>query len=160
MFREPEKLGNPKPERQPKPKYRKVSKKTIEKMDKKENIKQLIIDLDNVFSTWVRQQGMDEKGFNSCYTCGKIDHYSKLQCGHYLSRKYYSTRWEPLNTRPQCVKCNIFSEGNKPAFARRFIKEFGVDYLDQLEILKNRTMKVDAFTLQLLIKNYKSKITQ
>jgi hypothetical protein len=149
---------DPKPEKKPKPKYRKVSKKVLSKMDKKQSTKQLEKDLDNVFSIYIRQKGMDEKGFNSCYTCGKVDHFTKLQCGHYLSRRYNSTRWEEDNARPQCVRCNIFHEGNKPSFARRFIKEFGEGYLDKLEILKNRTMKVDAFTLDLLIKKYSEKI--
>lgn len=155
MYREPEKLGIPKPEKQPKPKFKKVSIKTaIKKMDKKANVKQLIIDLDNVFSIYIRQKYADEKGFCKCYTCGKIDHWKSLQCGHYLSRKHYSTRWEEKNCFPQCVKCNIFSEGNKPSFARRLIRDFGVSYLDELEILKNRTMKLDAFVLSLLIKKY------
>ena len=153
--------SDPKPEKKEKPKYRKirkVSKKVLEKMDKKESVKQLQNDLDDVFSTYIRQKGMDEKGFNFCYTCGKHDHWKKLQNGHYISRKYNGTRWEENNCRPQCVKCNIFSEGNKPAFARKFLKEFGESYLDELEILKNRTIKIDAFTLQLLINDYKSKI--
>jgi hypothetical protein len=145
---------DPKPEKQPKAKYRKVSKKVIEKMDKKANVKQLINDLDTVFSIYICQRGMDQNGMNRCYTCGKVDHWKGLQCGHYLSRKYKSTRWEEKNCFPQCVKCNIFSEGNKPAFARRLIDEFGVSYLDQLEILKNRTFKEDVFTLSLLIKKY------
>jgi hypothetical protein len=159
MYRQPEKIGDAKPEKQPKPKYKKVSKKSIEKMDKKANVKQLINDLDNVFSVFIRQKYTDEAGFCSCYTCGKVDHWKSLQCGHYLSRKYYSTRWEEKNCFPQCVKCNIFSEGNKPAFARRLIKDFGVTYLDELEILKNRTMKVEAFVLTILIKKY-SNLTQ
>lgn len=154
MYRQPETIGDPKPEKMEKPKYRKVTKKSIEKMDKKANVKQLINDLDNVFSIFIRQRGMDENGYNSCYTCGKVDHWSKLQAGHYLSRKYYSTRWEEKNCFPQCVKCNIFSEGNKPAFARRLIKDFGLGYLDMLEILKNRTCKLESFLLTILIKKY------
>lgn len=149
---------DPKPEKKPKTRYRKVRKKDLIKLDKKANIKQLVLDLDNVFSIFVRQRGMDEKGFCYCYTCGKCDHWKSLQCGHYLSRKYYSTRWEEKNCFPQCVRCNIFSEGNKPAFARRLIKDFGVEYLDQLEILKNRVFKLEPFNLQILIKMYQSKL--
>ena len=156
MYREPK--PDPKPVKADKPKYRKVKRISAKKLDKETQVKQLVLDLDNVFSVYIRQVGMNEQGINQCYTCGKFDHYRNLQCGHYLSRRYYGTRFEPANCRPQCKSCNLYHEGNKPAFARHLIKDFGLAYLDELEILKNRLFKKEVFNLQLLIKHYQSLI--
>ena len=144
--------------KQEKPKYRKVKRISAKNLDKETEVKQLILDLDKVFSIVVRQTGIDERGLNTCYSCGKIAHWTDLQCGHYLSRKHYSTRWTLENCRPQCVKCNLYTEGNKPAFVRHLIKDFGLGYLDQLEILKNRMFKLEIFNLKLLIQHYQNLI--
>jgi len=143
--------------KQDKPKYRKV-KRISKNLDKKEQVNQLVLDLDNVFSIFIRQRGMDENGINQCYTCKKFDHWKSLQCGHYLSRKHFGTRFEEKNCFPQCKKCNLYTEGNKPAYSLNLIKDFGLQYLDELEILKNRLFKKEVFNLQLLIKHYQSLI--
>jgi len=157
MYRE-RKGADPKPVKQEKPKYRRVKRISTKNLDKETQVKQLILDLDKVFSVFIRQRGMDERGLNRCYTCGKVYHWTSLQCGHYLSRSHYSTRWTPENCRPQCKKCNLFTEGNKPAFALRLIDEFGILYLHNLEILKHRVFKLEPFNLKLLIKHYQNLI--
>ena len=149
---------DPKPVKAPKPKFRKVKRISTKNLDKEIQIKQLILDLDKVFSIVVRQRGMSETGLNSCYSCGKVAHWSDLQCGHYLSRTHYSTRWTLENCRPQCIKCNMYTEGNKPAFVRHLIKDFGLPYLEHLEILKHRTFKLEVFNLKILIKHFQNLI--
>lgn len=114
--------------------------------------------LDAVYSEFIRLSSSDQKGNVKCYTCGKFDHYKKMQCGHYISRRHISTRWFEKNTKVQCVSCNIFNQGNGPAFAQALIKEYGVDILDELEIKKNNICKMGRFEYELLIKEYKEKI--
>jgi hypothetical protein len=158
MFREPKGKPDPKPVKQPKPKFRKVKRISTKNLDKEIQIKQLIIDLDKVFSIFIRQRGMSETGLNSCYTCGKVYHWTNLQAGHYLSRRYYGTRWSPENVFCQCLACNMYHEGNKPAFVRHLIKDFGLPYLEHLEILKNRMFKLEIFNLKILIQHYQNLI--
>lgn len=113
--------------------------------------------LDDWFSRYIRLRGAKD-GYNRCYTCGKIEEPKNLQCGHYVSRIYTPVRWEEDNCRPQCVYCNMFSEGKKPTFAMKLSKEKGAKWLDMLEIKKNNIIKMDKFAYQLLINAYQSKV--
>lgn len=97
----------------------------------------------------------DENGMVSCYTCGKRMHYKSAQCGHYESRSNNATRFDPRNTKIQCVGCNIFNEGRKPVFAVNLIKEYGEGILGEL---RKKAQGVKQFTiseLQELIKKFK-----
>jgi hypothetical protein len=156
MYREPK--PDPKPVKAAKPRFRRVKRISTKNLDKETQVKQLVLDLDKVFSIYIRQKGMTEQGLNSCYTCGKVYHWTALHCGHYLSRRYNGTRFEEKNCRPQCIGCNLYHEGNKPSFVRHLIKDFGLPYLEELEILKTRTFKLEPFNLKILIKHYQSLI--
>lgn len=113
--------------------------------------------LDDVFSLHVRKIGAFEVNgelYNNCYTCGKpLLVIGGLQCGHYESRRYLATRWEEKNCRPQCVHCNIFSEGKKPEFSRKLMDE-DPGILQWLNIKKNNKVKMTDFELEQLIKIY------
>lgn len=39
-----------------------------------------------------------------------------LQCGHFMSRQFNSTRYSEENTAPQCYGCNIMQQGKQYAF--------------------------------------------
>ena len=73
-------------------------------------------DLDKWFSLYIRLRYADGNGYTECYTCGKIDHYKKMQCGHFLSRRYHTTRWNTTNCQVQCVGCNMFRAGEQYKF--------------------------------------------
>ena len=74
--------------------------------------------LDEWFSKYVRWSEADEDGYCKCVTCGKAHHVTKLQAGHFVSRRYGIHRWEPDNVRPQCVACNIYGQGEQYLFAQ------------------------------------------
>lgn len=116
--------------------------------------------LDEVYSQFIRISHSDSKGTVKCYTCGKVDHYKKMHNGHYISRRHLSTRWFEKNTKPQCVGCNIFNQGNGPAFSIALIKEYGPNILDELEIKKNNICKMGKFEYELLIQEYTQKLKQ
>ena len=63
---------------------------------KKPSRKNIIKRLDAVFSQYIRLRHAKNE-IAECYTCGKKDHYKKLQCGHFMSRKHYATRWDEDN---------------------------------------------------------------
>ena len=56
------------------------------------------------------------EGICECYTCGKKQHYSEAQCGHFVSRSNMATRFMPQNTKIQCVSCNEYKDGNIEVF--------------------------------------------
>jgi hypothetical protein len=68
----------------------------------------------------------------SCYTCGKVDRWDKMDCGHFQSRANYLIRWDKDNCRVQCNSCNIFRKGEQDLFGRLLEREIGKEPVDRL----------------------------
>ena len=83
-------------------------------MDRKELIKKL----DKEFSKYIRVVHSKDENCE-CFTCGTVDHWKNVDCGHYMSRKHMFTRWDPENAKPQCKKCNQFYGGVPKKFKER-----------------------------------------
>ena len=79
---------------------------------------QLKAKVDEWFSKYIRGRYADEWGVVSCVTCGRHDHVSGMQAGHFASRRYMATRWDEDNVRPQCVSCNIYRQGEQWLFGQ------------------------------------------
>jgi ribosomal protein S14 len=89
-------------------------KERKEKVRKKkaESIGVLTKKLDRIFSVFVRLSGTNKSHSTKCFTCDKVLHWREIQCGHFQSRRFYSTRFHELNCKPQCYACNIGLSGN------------------------------------------------
>lgn len=94
-----------------------------EEQDEDESIKNLVQDLDAVFSLYIRLKYADNEGMVKCYTCPKQLHYTQIQNGHFESRYNYSTRWLNDNCRPQCPQCNSKHENHPEIFGAELEKE-------------------------------------
>lgn len=129
---------------------------------KPKNLKSKLRDeLDKVFSQYIRLKYSDENGYCRCISCGKIHFWKDIQCGHYMSRRYMSTRWSEDNTRPQCVSCNIFNQGNIQMFRRALIKEIGEQRVDLIEArARQETCKYSEFEYSVMIKDFKKKVIE
>lgn len=79
---------------------------------------------------------MDEFGFNTCFTCGTRKPWKELQCGHYISRSYYSLRYNEINCNPQCVACNVFKKGNLETYTIRLMDKYGDNILRKLDKIR------------------------
>lgn len=90
--------------------------------------------LDAVFSKYIRLKYSDAKGYCRCISCGKILPWKEIQNGHYMSRRYMSTRFSEDNCRPQCVACNIFNQGNIQMYRRGLIKQIGEQRVNLVEV--------------------------
>jgi hypothetical protein len=107
-------------------------------MPKKPSRKTIITKLDNIFSQYIRLR-YSKNEISECVTCGKQDHWKKLQAGHFVSRKHYATRWDEDNVQVQCSGCNVFRYGEQYLFS----KYLGVDLSEEL-LMKSR--KIQKFT--------------
>ena len=81
------------------------------KTAKKPTRSKLVKKLDTVFSQYIRLSNADNNGYCTCVTCNKTFFWKEIQAGHFMSRKHYSTRWDERNVKPQCVRCNIYNQG-------------------------------------------------
>lgn len=81
------------------------------KTAKKPTRSKLVKKLDTVFSQYIRLSNADNNGYCTCVTCNKTFFWKEIQAGHFMSRKHYSTRWDERNVKPQCLRCNIYNQG-------------------------------------------------
>ena len=122
-------------------------------MPKKPTRKSLIAKLDKVFSEYIRRRYAKNE-IATCVTCGKKDHWKKLQAGHFMSRKHYATRWDEDNVEVQCSACNVFRYGEQYLFA----KHLGTEKADMLLSKSRETVKFPDWEIQEMIELYKNKI--
>lgn len=111
--------------------------------------------LDKVFSLYIRLKHSDANGYCRCISCGKVHFYKDIQNGHYMSRRYMSTRFDENNCRPQCVACNIYNQGNIQMYRIGLIKQIGENNVDMVEVKARTTItKYSDFEYSELIKYY------
>ena len=115
----------------------------------------LIKKLDKVFSLYIRQRYAKNE-IAQCFTCGKKDHYKRLQCGHFQSRKYYSTRWDEINCQVQCAGCNVFKYGEQYKFSVNLDAKYGEGTAERLSIKAQQIVKLSNFEIEDMIKRYKN----
>jgi len=122
-------------------------------MAKKSTRKKLIDKLDKIFSQYIRLR--EAKNHNSeCFTCGKVDHWKKLQNGHFMSRKHFSTRWDETNCQVQCAGCNVFRYGEQYKFSVGLNNKYGDGTADAMLQKSRETLKIDNAELETKIKYY------
>jgi len=122
-------------------------------MPKKPARKTIITKLDNIFSQYIRLR-YSKNELSECVTCGKKDHWKKLQAGHFVSRKHYSTRWDEDNVQVQCSGCNVFRYGEQYLFS----KYLGTELSEDLLIKSRKIQKFTDYELLEMIEIYKDKV--
>jgi hypothetical protein len=123
-------------------------------MAKKASRSKVIKQLDSVFSKYIRQRDAVNE-IATCFTCGKRDHWKRLQNGHFQSRKHYSTRWDETNCQVQCAGCNVFKYGEQFLFGQNLDVKYGLGTSNDLYLKAKKTVKISTVELQDMIKHYK-----
>jgi hypothetical protein len=136
------------------------TKKRIDKHEgeqEDESFRNLIDDLDAIFSKWVRMKFADVDGQVKCYTCSTIKPIAEMQNGHFVPRGTLNTRWMPENCRPQCEKCNCYLDGNTGVFEANLRLEADSlpDYLKEQGRVLDKPTRGD---LKELINGYRFKV--
>tara|TARA_R110002167_G_scaffold92155_3_gene247610 strand:- start:636 stop:1019 length:384 start_codon:yes stop_codon:yes gene_type:complete len=124
-------------------------------LKKKLSRSKIVKKLDTVFSIYIRQKE-SVNDIATCFTCGKQDHWKKLQNGHFQSRKHYSTRWDEINCQVQCAGCNVFRYGEQYIFSQRLDQKYGDGTSEDLQIKARQIVKFQTFELEELILKYKN----
>jgi hypothetical protein len=124
---------------------------------KKKTRKQLVKDLDKVFSLFIRQRD-SKNGMFFCCSCGVPKPYEQADAGHFINRRFMATRWDESNVHGQCRSCNRFSEGNAAGYALFMIDKYGREHVEYLQALKNDGQKFTTSELELMIQDYKNRI--
>ena len=124
---------------------------TISKLKKK---------LDVLFSQYIRRRNADHLGRVKCFTCGVEKHWKEQQAGHFQSRSHHSTRWDEVNVQVQCVKCNMFRQGEQYKFGLYLDDRFGDGTAEELENRAKTIVKLNRVDYEEAIERYKQKIRE
>lgn len=136
----------------------KVERKEPKKIIEKTSTSNLVEDLDSVFSQYIRCKYADSNGMVECYTSGKLMKWQDAQCGHFISRKHYATRWLPQNCRPQSEYDNCFLSGNIHVY-REKLEEENPGILEYLEEQSRIIYKPSIDELKEMIHEYRYKLS-
>jgi|TARA_R100000455_G_C6259374_1_gene114899 hypothetical protein len=129
-------------------------------MPKKTTRSKLVKKADAVFSEYIRRRFADRNGITECCTCGKKDHWKKLQCGHFQSRRFYSTRWDEQNCAVQCSGCNVFKYGEQYKFSIYIDQKYGPGTSEGLLKKANKIYKLSNYDIQEIIEYYKAELSK
>lgn len=123
-------------------------------MPRKLSRKGLVKKLDTIFSQYIRLR--NTKGsIAECVTCGKKDHWKKMQAGHFVGRKHYSTRWNTKNVQVQCIACNVYRYGEQYKYGKWLDNHYGIGTTDELFKLGSEIVKFTNYELEEKIDYYK-----
>ena len=107
---------------------------------------------------WQECRRIKHKERVDCYTCGAKDiQGANRQLGHMWAKASLGAnfKYELDVLEWQCFACNIHRGGMGADFYKRKLKELGKKRMNELERMRNRTVKAYDFYLTLLEK-YKS----
>lgn len=122
--------------------------------------KKLVEKADKMFSQYIRRRNANHAGVVACFTCGKQDEWKRMDAGHFMSRKHYSTRWDEENVQVQCKKCNIFRAGEQYIFGLQLDKKYGPGKAEELLQKSRSLLKLSTPDLEALIELYQSKLVK
>lgn len=126
-------------------------------MKKRKSRKNLIVALDRVFSKYIRTKYLRDN-FVECVTCNRKYPINKIQAGHFMSRKHYSTRWDEENVFPQCYGCNVMQQGQQYLFSKYIDNKYGEGYSDVLLYRSRETVKFSDFEIEEMIQDYTNRL--
>ena len=127
-------------------------------MAKKPSRKTIVKKLDTVFSQFIRRRFAVNE-ISECVTCGTKSHYKKLQAGHFISRKHYSTRWDETNVQVQCYSCNVMRYGEQYKYGLYLEKAYEKGMAEQLLNKSRQITKFSDNELITLIEHYNKLLT-
>lgn len=115
---------------------------------------------DRYFSKYIRERDTDYRGIGRCVTCNKPIHKDKAHCGHFMSRRYEATRFDPKNCALQCPACNTFNQGRQFEFGQAIDKRYGEGTAKQLEIKSKMKCHRKQYDYEWLSKKFKDKLDE
>lgn len=128
---------------------------------KKQGVAQLKKKADKYFSLATRYrfaENMNGEWVANCVTCGTQKPIKQLQCGHFVSRRFNITRYDELNTAPQCYGCNVMQQGEQYKFSRFIDDYYGEGTADELMQKRHTSHKLTISELEQIISDAKEYI--
>tara|TARA_Y100001937_G_C7102844_1_gene323389 strand:+ start:402 stop:866 length:465 start_codon:yes stop_codon:yes gene_type:complete len=126
-------------------------------LNKSKNRRVALVTADQWFSRYIRLRDADKAGNCECVTCGTTKPYTSMDAGHFMSRRYLSTRFHEQNVHAQCVKCNQYGAGEQYIHGIRIRQKYGDQVLEEIIQQKERLTKYSKEELMSMAREYKKK---
>ena len=75
-----------------------------------------------------------------------------------MSRIYLATRWDEENCHACCIGCNVFKNGNMPAYTAYLEEKFGFGIVQRLQKRARAIIKLSLIYYEEMINIYKKKL--
>jgi hypothetical protein len=111
-----------------------------------------------IFSEYIRLRDSDENGYGQCFTCSRVLHYKKGDCGHGIGRQYKGTKYNEKNNHLQCKPCNGFEGGRREIYKEHVDKLYGSNTWELLELAARQPSKRSQFDIDALTKYYTEQV--
>jgi hypothetical protein len=115
---------------------------------------------DKYFSKYIRLRDSDSNGLSKCITCGTFKSWKEMDCGHFISRRFESVRYDEQNAHAQCKKCNRFENGNQFEHGMKLDKKYGEGTAESLLQKSKMICRRKKSDYEWIAKEYKQKIEQ
>lgn len=112
----------------------------------------------NIFSVFIRLRDSDTQGNGKCFTCGKLIHWTKGDCGHGIGRQHKSVKFNEWNNHLQCKRCNGFEGGRREVYKENMNKKYGSQTWEKMEIAAKRSPDWSAALLLNNVKYYEQQV--
>jgi hypothetical protein len=111
-----------------------------------------------------RLESANDAGFVTCVTCGAVDHYTKMDGGHWIP-KGRSNRYafDDRNVHVQCKSCNLFGMKHGVAafkYMQFMTDKYGQELVDQMLADHNKPLKRGAADYREIIADCSAKINK
>lgn len=108
---------------------------------------QLIKELDEVFSLYIRLNYADNQGMVRCFVTGERIHYKMADAAHFHPRQHMGTRWHEQNVHPATQVTNRYHSDHLDQYATQMHSRYCSSVIAELDQLRLSTMKFTAFEL-------------
>ena len=106
----------------------------------------------------IRMESSNDKGICQCVTCGKRDHYKRMNAGHFIGSRVQSILFVEDNIHVQCVSCNQHESGNRDVYLAYMLETYGPEKVQELRALKHSGYKYTREQLADMRETYKARI--
>lgn len=101
----------------------KQNERDTHKIIQEEELSDLIMDADAVFSRYIRLRDANSKGYLNCYICQSPVKWQQAQCMHFVKRGNLFLRWDERNCKTGDKNCNEYKGGNYLLYVKRLEAE-------------------------------------
>jgi hypothetical protein len=120
----------------------------------------LIVNLDTIFSEFIRLRDSDKNGICKCITSGEYFHWRDCDAGHFITRENMATRWDEENVNAQGRGDNRFKSGKQFEHGLAIDKKHGPGTASKLLVKSKSACNWEDFEIEAMYKFYKQAVKE